>query len=104
MAPPRPCDRVSQFRMHRAKGTAPQPLSTTAAPLCVATDWRLWMAKLRTFKTSIVKQLDSLANHFGYQVTRKIPIIYLHQYASYEEYKETQVRLNHAKLHNVWAD
>lgn len=63
------------------------------------------MAKLRrALRKSIVKQLNSLANHFGYEVKRKLPIFYLHQYSSYEEYKEIQIRLNHAKLKHVWAD
>ena len=60
------------------------------------------MAKLRrALRKPIVKQLSSLANHFGYEVKRKLPIFYLHQYASYEEYKEIQIRLNRANYERI---
>lgn len=56
-----------------------------------------------------VKQLlnrlsNNLLNTFGYELRKKYPDFYVHEYSSYEEYKQVQIFHNKRKLHNVWAD
>jgi hypothetical protein len=41
---------------------------------------------------------------FGYEIRKKCADFYLHEYASYEEYRQVQEFHNKRKLHDVWAD
>ena len=41
---------------------------------------------------------------FGWRIQRNLPDYILHDYASYEDYRETQVKWNKIKLERVWAD
>lgn len=45
-----------------------------------------------------------LFTSIGYEIKKKYPDIYLHQYESYEHYKSTQIYHNKRKLNQVWAD
>jgi len=41
---------------------------------------------------------------FGYQLKKISSDFYLHEYASYEDYKNIQILHNKRKLKNIWAD
>lgn len=50
--------------------------------------------------------LRALLKPFGYVVVRDKSTVdyFLHEYSSYEEYRDTQVKFNLQKIQNVWAD
>lgn len=48
--------------------------------------------------------LHGTVGHFGYQITKNTPRYYLHDFASYEEYRDIQVEHNKRKIERVWAD
>lgn len=54
------------------------------------------------FKVGAV--VNGVLNIFSLRLSRNQPLVYLHQYKSYEEYAETQKFHNRRKLENVWAD
>jgi hypothetical protein len=56
------------------------------------------------FRRSVAKRLNWLASAFGLEVREKMPDFYLHKYASYEEYRATQIFHNKRKIDKVWAD
>lgn len=49
---------------------------------------------------------NSLANKFGHVVVSEGSTVdyILHEYSSYEEYRDTQIKYNKKKLREVWAD
>jgi hypothetical protein len=55
-------------------------------------------------KRLIDRSINGFFNKFGYEVRKRYPDVYLHEYASYEEYKETQIFHNKRKLESIWAD
>jgi SAM-dependent methyltransferase len=54
----------------------------------------------------VKKVVDPLLSLFGMEVVRSKDVIdyYLHEYKSYEEYRDTQIAHNVRKINNVWAD
>ena len=50
------------------------------------------------------KSINGLLNVFGCEIRRKFADFYLHEYSSYEEYRQVQILHNKRKLHDVWAD
>jgi hypothetical protein len=55
-------------------------------------------------KLSPLRLANSALDTFGLELKRKASDFYLHEYASYEQYKEIQVFHNKRKLDRVWAD
>lgn len=55
-------------------------------------------------KPFIEKIVNAPLNSFGYEIRKKYEDFYLHEYSSYDEYKELQILHNKIKLDNVWAD
>jgi hypothetical protein len=45
-----------------------------------------------------------MLGYCGLEIRRKVPRYYLHQYSSYEEYRDIQIKYNKKKLNRVWAD
>jgi len=62
------------------------------------------MSLKSVFSLFIIKSLNFLFSKFGYVLKKDLPLIYLHQYSSYEDYASTQVRFNRKKIDRVWAD
>jgi len=58
--------------------------------------------KLRA--SAAIRVTNKALDAFGLEVRRKSADLYLHEYSSYEQYKETQVFHNKRKLERVWAD
>jgi hypothetical protein len=52
----------------------------------------------------LTRAINKGLGNFGFEVRRKHGDFYLHQYASYEEYRATQVLHNKRKIGQVWAD
>lgn len=50
------------------------------------------------------KILNSMLNPFGCEIRKKYSDFYLHEYSSYEEYRQVQEFHNKRKLDNIWAD
>ena len=48
--------------------------------------------------------VNGFFNFFGYEIKRKCSDFYLHEYSSYEEYRQLQIFHNKRKLKEVWAD
>lgn len=55
-------------------------------------------------KRSITKRLIKILGTLGLEARKESPDFYLHEYSSYEEYKETQIFHNKRKLQNIFAD
>lgn len=53
---------------------------------------------------SISKRLNKVANKFGFDLKPQNFEYQLHEYASYEDYRSTQIATNEQKLQHVWAD
>lgn len=52
----------------------------------------------------VVRLINKALSAFNLEVRRKHADFYLHEYASYEQYRETQIFHNKRKLQRVWAD
>lgn len=50
------------------------------------------------------KIINKPLNAIGFELKRKHAEFYLHEYQSYEEYKQVQVKYNKKKIDQVWAD
>ena len=50
------------------------------------------------------KDLEEALNKKGLKIVKDEPFVSLHEYSSYEEYKDTQVFHNKKKLEWIWAD
>lgn len=50
------------------------------------------------------RQANKLLRIYGFEIKRISPKFYLHQYSSYDEYKQIQIYHNKRKLDHVWAD
>lgn len=48
--------------------------------------------------------MNHTIGYTGYTLRKSVPDFYLHEYSSYEEYKDTQIFHNKRKIHQVWAD
>lgn len=61
---------------------------------------------LKPFLTPILKLLKLIVKPFGFDVVNEKSLIdyVLHEYQSYEEYRNTQLFYNQKKINNVWAD
>ena len=48
----------------------------------------------------------AIVRPFGYDIVRQKAMVdfYLHEYDSYEEYRDVQIRHNKRKINNIWAD
>jgi hypothetical protein len=55
-------------------------------------------------KKTISYYANKVMGKLGYEIKKKHADFYLHQYSSYDEYKEKQIYHNKKKLQNVWAD
>ena len=53
-----------------------------------------------------LEETSKILKDLGFEVVPKKRLVdfYLHKYNSYEEYKESQIRLNKKKLDLIWAD
>ena len=59
---------------------------------------------VNSFKRLARKSTLNILKKFGYKIVKDLPLISLHEYSSYEEYKEIQVSQNLMRLEKVWAD
>ena len=55
-------------------------------------------------KQMLASPIKRMVNSLGYEIRKNHGDFYLHEYSSYEEYKEIQVRHNKRKIENIWAD
>lgn len=63
----------------------------------------------KIFANKIRYKFASISNkffwkHLGLKVDLDTPLVYLHKYKDYQEYRDTQVAFNRQKLNKVWAD
>lgn len=65
---------------------------------------RIHEKMLKRLITKVERVVNSVAIIFGYKLTKNEPLVYLHKYASYDEYANTQKSINRAKINHVWAD
>jgi hypothetical protein len=54
----------------------------------------------RSFRRYVNRALGPL----GYELNRRMPDVILHGYASYEDYRKTQIFHNKRKIDKIWAD
>jgi hypothetical protein len=52
----------------------------------------------------ILQSANALLGLAGYQIAHRLPDMYLHEYDSYEQYREVQIFHNRRKIDVVWAD
>ena len=55
-------------------------------------------------KKALIKLINRLLKFVGLQLAPRQALIYLHNYSSYEEYKQIQIYHNKRKIDKVWAD
>ena len=57
-------------------------------------------------KLFLKKIINYFFNKIGYQIINKKHLVdyYLHEYSSYNEYRDLQILHNKRKIHSVWAD
>lgn len=55
-------------------------------------------------KRAILGGINRLLDVTGYELSKKYPDVSLHEYSSYDEYRETQIFHNKRKVEKVWAD
>ncbi|WP_391482115.1 hypothetical protein [Nereida sp. NH-UV-3] len=54
----------------------------------------------------LINSIQNLVRQIGHEVvpSARLQDFVIHEYASYEEYKETQIKFNKIKINNIWAD
>lgn len=57
-----------------------------------------------SIQSKIGRAINNVLGKAGYELKKKYPDFYLHEYSSYEEYKAIQITYNKNKIENVWAD
>ena len=58
----------------------------------------------RLLLKEIKKLISSILKIFNYKLVRDLPLIYIHDYKSYEEYAAVQKFYNRQKIDRVWSD
>lgn len=57
-------------------------------------------------KLSLIQLANPILKQFGFEIVRSKQLVdfYLHEYKSYEEYRDVQIKHNMRKISSVWAD
>jgi len=59
---------------------------------------------VKILKKKLKKIIKSLLKLFNYKLVKDLPLIYIHEYKSYEEYASVQKFYNRKKINRVWSD